>query len=116
VRDDWQRRLAQCFASLLIALTLLPFTAPFPSCDFSTLAATDGPSHDHKTSAAILLSDDAVSHALPCGTLSPRMRGVAMAFARWQATPRPARSLGAFRPGTSPAREPLRDPLSALRI
>jgi hypothetical protein len=54
--------LRRAFATLLVILTVLPFTAPFPAFDL-----THG-SHSHTTSV-----DDG-SHALPAFAASARMR------------------------------------------
>jgi hypothetical protein len=61
-------------AWVLVVLTLLPFTAPFPACDFSSLSTAHVPGGDRPTTN--LLGDDSYAHALLLSSPSPRIRFV----------------------------------------
>jgi hypothetical protein len=110
----WQT-LAQSVAGTLIVLTLLPFTAPFPAYDFSTLAATHFPGSDRQTSTVKLLADSS-SHALPISRPSARIRIVALATSRCHSNRLPLLSLELIRIGLSTNLAPPQRRLSALRI
>jgi hypothetical protein len=73
--DVWIRFIAKFFAAALIALTLLPFTAPFPACDLGNPWSTDSPVSDHSSQTNVL-TDGACLHALPSSNPAPRIRAV----------------------------------------
>jgi len=107
--------LAKCFAGALVILTLVPFTAPFPACDFNQLSAAERPGTNRQTSSANVLADSC-SHALPVSNLSPRIRFVAVVTSRRSAD---------YLPSVSPRWTRIRfinpielpdDTLAALRI
>jgi hypothetical protein len=56
------------FAALLLILVVLPFTAPFPTCDASTLFGGSAPMSSHAPSI------DRGQHALPTFSSAGRLR------------------------------------------
>jgi len=69
--------LRSILAGLLIVLTVLPFTAPFPACDASGLFGDQVPvsaAHEAQNSSVI---DGSLSHALPLSGFSTRTRFIA---------------------------------------
>jgi len=88
------------FAGLLIVLTVLPFTAPFPACDASTLFGDRAPS----TSDGASLSEGLPSHASLLVRPSTRMKPL-VARSRMAAG-----SVDASGPGVSLFRHALRAP------
>jgi hypothetical protein len=80
------------FAVILIALTVLPFTAPFPACDLGNPFAphTSG-SAEHSPEASVL-TDRLCSHALPFSNPSSRIRFVVVAPLKHNADRPPASS------------------------
>ena len=107
--------LAKCVAGALVTLTLVPFTAPFPACDFSQLTAAQRPRTDRETSSANVLANSC-SQALPISNPSPRIRFVAVVTSKRSAE---------YPPSVSPRWTRIRfidpielpgHPLTALRI
>ena len=105
--------LAKLLAATLSVLTLLPFTAPFPSFDLRNWS--EQPTGDRQTSSAKLLTDGASRHALLSSNPSQRIRTAAVPVSRKQAEPLPAPS-GILRPVAVSSSDLPRPLLSALRI
>jgi hypothetical protein len=80
------------FAVLLMALTLLPFTAPFRACGVSNLFAPHTARSERESSEASVLTDGLCSHALPLSNPSPRIRFVVVAPFKHHADRPPALS------------------------
>jgi hypothetical protein len=98
------KMLRRTFAALLIALTVLPFTAPFPTCDLSALfdstashpassvSAADDASHAVALAAAstrIVSRIKATAHAQAPASFSQMMREAFCHATRSSATPPP---------------------------
>jgi hypothetical protein len=90
--DVCLRLIVNGFAIILIALTLLPFTAPFPACDFSNLFASHTNGDSQHSPEASVLTDRLCTHALPLSNPSPRIRFLAVASFKHNADRPPASS------------------------
>jgi hypothetical protein len=108
--------LVRFFATVLVALTFLPFTAPFPACDFASLTSSSPSGGHHGTLSNRTVADGASTHALPSTNRSLRIRAmVGPAFRRHADRPlqlstvRPA----SLHPISTPSSNHL---LAALRI
>jgi hypothetical protein len=86
------RLIVKCFALILIALTLLPFTAPFPACDLSNLFASHTSGTGQHSPEASVLTDRLCSHALPLSNPSLRIRFLTVAPFKHNADRPPASS------------------------
>jgi len=64
--------LRRTVAALLLILTVTPFTAPFPTCDFPTLFGDGTPIGPHPPSLASTIEDG--SHTVPLAAASVRIR------------------------------------------
>jgi hypothetical protein len=65
---DLRKMLRRTVAALLLTLVVLPFTAPFPTCDAETLFGDRAPMSSHAPSI------DHGQHALPTFSSTGRMR------------------------------------------
>jgi hypothetical protein len=61
-------------ASLLVILTVLPFTAPFATCDVTVLFGDDASVAPHQAPLASTLEDGSLAHALSLFASSARSR------------------------------------------
>jgi hypothetical protein len=71
------------FAALLIALTLLPFTAPFPTCDIAALFGGSSPATSHPSSSVSAVEDG--SHTVALAAASTRIVSRIKSIARTEA-------------------------------
>ena len=69
--------LRKLLANVLMVLTVLPFTAPFPTCDVATMFGGDTQALPHQAPlGAAALADASLAHALPLVRPSSRVRFV----------------------------------------
>ena len=71
------------FAALLIALTVLPFTAPFPTCDLAALFGSPSPATSQPSSSISAPEDG--SHAVALAAASTRIVSRIKSVARTEA-------------------------------
>jgi len=85
--------LSRVCAAWLVALIVLPFSAPFSTCDLETLfpaANRHAPAHPGSPSPATLLAH-ATSHAIPMARSAGRVKFVGMEFRSPTLSPATAR-------------------------
>ena len=110
--------LRKTLASLLVILTVLPFTAPFATCNVTTLFGDDAPPAPHQAPLGLTLEDGSLAHALPLFASSARSRARFISrIATNQAVVHPGSPAGRVAPAVRVDAPPsARPPLTALRI
>jgi hypothetical protein len=71
--------LARAVAFWLVVLVVLPFSAPFSTCDLATFAGTPAARHADGSGGKARVADSATSHVLPIGRIAGRLRLLAAA-------------------------------------